>query len=155
VDGRGTSFTIVTALVDTNVLVYRFDPRDPRKQKIARDLLREGIALNTIRVSHQALIEFYAAVSRPLSGQGPLLHEHDARRETEEMLSQFQVLFPDETVIRTALRGIASYRLSWFDAHMWAYAEAFGLDELISEDFQDRRLYAEGGRTASRMVPFA
>jgi hypothetical protein len=29
----------VAALVDTNVLVYRFDPRDLAKQRIARDLL--------------------------------------------------------------------------------------------------------------------
>ena len=34
----------MTALVDTNVLVYRFDPRDSAKQRVARELLREGIA---------------------------------------------------------------------------------------------------------------
>jgi predicted nucleic acid-binding protein len=33
----------MTALVDTNVLVYRFDPRNSAKQRIARELLREGI----------------------------------------------------------------------------------------------------------------
>ena len=30
------------SLVDTNVIVYRFDPRDPVKQKIARELLGNG-----------------------------------------------------------------------------------------------------------------
>ena len=34
----------MTALVDTNVLVYRFDPRVPAKQRIARELLRDGIS---------------------------------------------------------------------------------------------------------------
>jgi predicted nucleic acid-binding protein len=34
---------------------------------------------------------------------------------------------------------------------MWAYAEVFGLDELLSEDFQDGRLY---GRVRARN-PFA
>jgi predicted nucleic acid-binding protein len=57
------------------------------------------------------------------------------------MLAQFSMLYPDESVARTALRGMAAYQLSWFDAHMWAYAEVFGLSELISEDFQDGRLY--------------
>lgn len=131
----------MAALVDTNILVYRFDPRDLRKQKIAREVVRSGMIDGSIRVAHQAFVEFYATVTRPLPGRGRLLEAEDARRETEEMLAQFTVLFPDERVIRTALRGIAAYQLSWFDAHMWAYAEVFGLDELISEDFQDRRLY--------------
>jgi predicted nucleic acid-binding protein len=62
-------------------------------------------------------------------------------RETEEMLMQFSVVYPDDQVLRTALRGMAAYQLSWFDAHMWAYAEAFGFSELLSEDFQHGRLY--------------
>lgn len=33
------------------------------------------------------------------------------------------------------------YQLSWCDAHLWAYAEHYGLAELISEDFQHDRLY--------------
>jgi predicted nucleic acid-binding protein len=31
--------------------------------------------------------------------------------------------------------------LSWFDAHIWAYAEFYGLPEILSEDFQHGRLY--------------
>ncbi len=34
----------MSALVDTNVLVYRHDPRDPGKQRVARELLREGLS---------------------------------------------------------------------------------------------------------------
>ena len=34
----------VASLVDTNILVYRFDARFPRKQQIATELLRTGIA---------------------------------------------------------------------------------------------------------------
>ncbi len=33
----------VAVLVDTNILVYRFDGRFPDKQKIATDILRRGI----------------------------------------------------------------------------------------------------------------
>lgn len=35
---------------------------------------------------------------------------------------------------------MAAYRLSWFDALMWAHAEEYGLTELISEDFQHDRM---------------
>jgi len=130
----------VAALVDTNVLVYRFDSRFRRKQQIATELLRRGIAADDVRVPHQAILEFVAAVTRPIHGRA-LLAPEDARREAEEMLSQFVVLYPNEAIVRTAIRGAATYGLSWFDAHLWAYAEHYGLSELLSEDFQDDRLY--------------
>jgi predicted nucleic acid-binding protein len=131
----------VAALVDTNVLVYRFDPRFPEKQRRATALLRQGVVEDAIRVAHQALVEFVAAVTRPTREGAPLLSLDDARREAEDMLGQFEVLYPNEALVRTALRGSAAYRLSWFDAHMWAYAEHYGLSELYSEDFQHDRLY--------------
>ena len=131
----------MASLVDTNVLVYRFDRRFPEKQRVATELLRAGAAEGTIYLPHQAIVEFVAAVTRPIGGAGSLMDPHDARREAEELLSQFDVLFPDEELLRVALRGAAAYQLSWFDAHMWAYAERFGLPELLSEDFQHGRLY--------------
>src|SRR6266446_9086775 len=76
----------MTALVDTNVLVYRFDPRDSAKQRVARELLREGIERDTLRVSHQAIVEFVQAVTRPLGrGKASLLARPDALREAEEL----------------------------------------------------------------------
>lgn len=131
----------MAALADTNVLVYRYDPRDARKQRIATDLLRRGIAEGSVLIAHQALIEFYAVVTRPLRGSAPLLDRADATRETEELLVQFDVLYPTEELVRAALRATAAYELSWFDALMWAYAETNGIDELLSEDFQDGRSY--------------
>lgn len=131
----------MAALVDTNVLVYRFDPRFPEKQKVATDLLRRGIANGSLRLPHQAILEFVAAVTRAAGDAPPLLRAAEARREAEELLAQFEVLYPSEALLRTALRGAAAYELSWFDAHLWAYAEHYGLRELYSEDFQHDRLY--------------
>jgi predicted nucleic acid-binding protein len=131
----------VAALVDTNVLVYRYDPRFPARQRRATEVLRRGLKEQTLRIPHQAIIEFVAAVTRPLGKAPSLLEPLDALREAEELLSQFDILYPNEEVVRTALRGAAAYRLSWFDAHLWAYAEHFGLEELLSEDFQHGRLY--------------
>lgn len=131
----------MATLIDTNILVYRFDTRFPDRQRIATEILRRGIAEDSIRVPHQAIMEFVAAVTRPLGTATPLLPVQDALREAEEMLTQFTVLYPDEMLLRTALRGAVAYQLSWFDAHLWAYAEHFGLTELLSEDFQHDRLY--------------
>jgi predicted nucleic acid-binding protein len=131
----------VAALVDTNVLVYLYDPRAPAKQRRAEQLLREGLQADAVRLPHQALVEFVVAVTRPTASGPPLLPVAEARREAEELLAVFEVLYPNDAVVRTALRGAAMYELSWFDAHVWAYAEVFGLSELWSEDFQHERRY--------------
>lgn len=127
-------------LIDTNILVYRYDHRFPDKQATASRVLREHIAAGTARVPQQAIVGFVAATARGPPGER-LLEPATALRETEEIMAQFPVLYPDETVLRTALRGAAAYGLSWFDAHLRAYAEVHGLAELLSEDFQHGRLY--------------
>ena len=93
------------------------------------------------RSAYQALMEFVADVTRVNRGTQPLLSHADALREAEELLAQFTVLYPSAVVLRTALRGAAAYQLSWFDAHLWAYAEHCGLHEIVSEDFEDGRFY--------------
>jgi len=132
----------VPFVVDTNVLVYRHDPREPEKQERARSLLREGLVEDEVRLPHQVVVEFVAATTRPTSPGGPpLLTDAEARREAEELVAQFPVLHPNDEVLRTALRGWAAYGLSWFDAHLWAYAEHYGVPLVYSEDFQHRRRY--------------
>lgn len=131
----------MAALVDTNVLVYRHDPRYPDKKQVATEFMRRSLAGGSLRLPHQAIVEFVAVVSRPMIGGRPLLTPDEARREAEELVSTFEVLYPNETILRTALRGAAAYRLNWFDAHLWAYADYYGLEELVSEDFEHGRLY--------------
>jgi predicted nucleic acid-binding protein len=138
--GQERIFTNVAALVDTNVLVYRFDSRFPAKQKIATGILRQGIVEDSVRLPHQAILEFVAAVTRPIRGH-IILKQADALREAEEFLRQFTVLYPNEAILREAVRGCAAYQLNWFDAHLWSYAEHYGLPEILTEDFQHDRLY--------------
>lgn len=130
----------VAALIDTNILVYRFDNRFAEKQRIATEILRRGIGEDSVRVPHQAIVEFIAAVTRPIRGH-VILAQSDALREAEEFLKQFTVLYPNEAILRDAMRGCAAYQLNWFDAHLWSYAEHYGLPLIFSEDFQHERLY--------------
>ncbi len=128
-------------LVDTNILVYRHDPRFPAKQARARDLLRRGLESGEARLSHQSIVEFVAASTRSRPKEPPLLERSEALREAEALIAQFPVLHPVEGLLRLALRGVATYSLSWFDSHMWAYAEHYALPLLYSEDFQHDGLY--------------
>jgi len=130
----------VAALIDTNILVYRFDNRFPKKQKVATEVLRRGIEQDSVRVPHQAIVEFIAAASRNVRGY-VILPLADALREAEEMLKQFTVLYPDEAMLRLAIRGTAAYKLNWFDSHLWSFAEHYGLSEILTEDLQHDRFY--------------
>ncbi len=133
----------MASLIDTNVLVYRVDARFPEKQRVARDVLNAGLEPDRLALPHQAILEFVSVVTRPrrdLQG-GSLLSTSEALQEADVLMRQFPVLYPDAEVLTTAIRGAATYRLPWFDAHLWAYAEVNGLPEILSEDFSHGQHY--------------
>jgi hypothetical protein len=70
----------------------------PDKQSIATETLRRGILEDSLRVPHQAIVEFIAAVTRPIRGH-IILKRTDALREAEEFLKQFAVLYPNEAIV--------------------------------------------------------
>ena len=77
--GHARTYISVISLIDTNILVYRFDPRFPQKQRIAVEVLRSGVMNETLRIPHQALMEFVAVVTRVDRGTQPLLSDAHAR----------------------------------------------------------------------------
>jgi len=128
---------IVMELVIGETLEEAIGVEAPRSESIASDLPPEVARVVTddsLRVPHQAIVEFVAAVSRSVRGH-VILERSEALREAEEFLKQFTVLYPNEAIVPQAVRGCAAYQLSWFDAHMWAYAEHYGLGEILTEDF--------------------
>ena len=141
----------MASLVDTNVLIYRVDPRFTGKQAIAQELLERLVASDECRIPHQALVEFYAVATRMLRDVGrPLLDAAEARAEIETLLLTCTVFYPGEGVLRLALHCKDAYGLNWFDAHLLAYAEHYGCSVLYSEDFQDGRYYG----TVKAVNPF-
>ena len=128
-------------LIDTNILVYAFDPRDEMKRTIATGVLYDGARRYVI--PHQALLEFYAAVTKPhrdLGGQS-LMTRKMAIERIERFQRQFIILWPDADVLTEALTGVIKYGLSWYDAHLLAYAQVNDASEILSEDFQHGRHY--------------
>ena len=131
----------MVSLVDTNILVYRCDPRDSQKQATAREILRRGFASETLSIPHQALVEFMNVVTRQKRGAPPLLPFQEAVRQAEEFMDACPVLYPTAEVFHIALWGMATYQFAWYDAHLWAYAEHYDLPEILSEDFDHGRKY--------------
>lgn len=133
----------MASLVDTNILVYRFDPRDAVKQHVATKVMKEGLIAGDLVLPHQAIVEFVAAVTRPrrdLDGR-PLVPLERAIVEAEMLMAEYPIVYPTPEVLRTGMRGVSAYQLSWFHAHLWAHAEVHGLSEILSEDFEHGRHY--------------
>ncbi|MDE0240306.1 MAG: PIN domain-containing protein [bacterium] len=119
--------------IDANMLACRYDGRFPDEQRTASEVLRDGITSGSTRIAYQSIAEFVAAMTRGGS-KSRLLDVAAERREAEEFVVQFPILYPVASVLRTALRGAAVYGLSKFDAHLRACAEVRGAAELLSED---------------------
>ena len=87
--------------LDTNVLVYAYDPSDPRKQQIAQNLVRRAVA-GEIAASSQVLGEFAAA----------LLHKLKPAGKPEDVMALVDTLGPiklvpiDGDVVLRACRSV-------------------------------------------------
>jgi predicted nucleic acid-binding protein len=129
----------MTALVfvDTNVLVYARDPRNPQKQSVAREWIRLLWDENRGRMSAQVLSEFYDVVTRKLR---PKVSHDDAWEEVQSYLSWNPQ--PIDTEVLTRARELERrHRLSWWDCQIVAAAQVQGCSLLLTEDLQDKANY--------------
>lgn len=123
------------ALVDTNLLVYAYqptsgDPRIPRAKKILADRMSAGDGF----VSVQNLAELSAVCLTKLTPPLPISALRQILLDVEAALA---VLAPSADTVRSAVSGVGKHRLSFWDAMLWAVAKEGGLDEILSEDLQD------------------
>ena len=131
----------MAGLVDTNVRLS-FRLALSVQEKISQRTVAKGPGRGLPAGAPPGDCEVCGCCQPLTDGRGSILSPEDARREAEELLNQFEILYPNESIVRLALRAAAAaYQLAWFDAHLWAYAEHYGLAGLISEDFEHDRLY--------------
>jgi predicted nucleic acid-binding protein len=119
-------------LIDTNVLVYAFDVDEPEKQRKAQELLESMVADGSGCVSSQVLGEFYVTVTRRFPGS---MDPATASRHTERFAEVLEVHGSGLQVVLEALRGVLRYRLSYYDAQIWAVARLNHVPVVLSEDF--------------------
>jgi len=122
--------------LDTNVLVYAYDPSDPRKQQIAQNLVRRAVA-GEIAASSQVLGEFAAT----------LLHKVKPAAKPEDVMALVDTLGPiklvpiDGDVVLRAVQVRAQYGVHFYDGMIVAAAERGGCQKIWSEDLNAGQEY--------------
>jgi predicted nucleic acid-binding protein len=115
--------------VDTNVLVYAHDPRDPVKQ----DMAVEIIASLTDGVLLWQVAREYLAASRKLAAYGMSLQQ--AYADLIRLREVWVPALPSWAVMDRAEELIGSGNLSLWDALIIAACLESGVSRLYSEDF--------------------
>lgn len=123
-------------LLDTNVLVYPHDRREPDRADAAIALLSTLAAAGGAAVSTQVLSEYFWVVTRRLPD--PLTVSQGAK-STERHAKTWGVLDVTLSTVREALRGTEHHGLPYWDALIWATAHLAQIPVVLSEDFADGR----------------
>ena len=115
--------------VDTNVLLYVHDPRDPVKQGRAAALVQ---SLTDAALLWQVACEYIAA-SHKLEPLG--FRREDAWAELRGLQAAWTLILPDWKHLARAESLLANHSLSFWDAVLIAVAIEEGVTTLYSEDF--------------------
>jgi predicted nucleic acid-binding protein len=128
--------------LDTNVLVYTFDPREPHKQTAARRLVSEALSTGTGIISCQVAQEFLNVATRKF--ERPLTSD-DCQLYLAQVLAPLCEVFPSIDLLHTGLSVASRFGFSFYDALIVAAALHGNCRVLYSEDMQH-------GQTIDRMV---
>jgi predicted nucleic acid-binding protein len=114
--------------VDTNILIYAHDPRDPRKQSIAVSLIE---SLTDVALLWQVACEYISA-SRKLEPFGYSWAQ--AWQDVQELRLVWDAVLPSWEVADRAQRLLDRYGLSFWDAMIVAACLEAGVTKMYSED---------------------
>ena len=115
--------------VDTNVLIYAHDSRDPQKQTAAVSLIQsqvDGVLLWQVACE-------YLSASRKLESQGYSLQQ--AWQDIHDLRSVWTTILPTWNVLGRAENLMGSFSLSFWDALILAACQEGGVKRLYTEDF--------------------
>ena len=123
--------------LDTNILVYTFDGSDPRKQELARQLVRVALQSRQVVISTQVVQEFLNVALRKF--ERPMTVS-EAREYLDTVLMPMCRHFPSITFYQQALLLKEETGFSFYDSLIIAAAIESGCHVLLSEDLQEGRV---------------
>ena len=117
--------------LDTNVFVYSFDDRAPRKRQKAQALIEEALADRRGMISFQVVQEFLNVALKKF--QRPLSIP-EGKHYLDRVLSPLCEIFPSISLYRLSLDVKEDIGLSFYDALIVASALQGGCLTIYSED---------------------
>lgn len=119
-------------LLDTNLLVYGFDDRDPDKQERALELLDRVGQEPSAALPAQVLAEFANVMLYKMT---PPLSPDDVYNHLQLYKQVFPTYPLTPAVSLEAVRAVKEHSFRYFDAQIWACAKLNQVPTLLSEDF--------------------
>jgi predicted nucleic acid-binding protein len=119
-------------LLDTNILVYIYDPFDSTKQERAIAIVDRLIQTNRAVISTQVMGEFFMATTR---AKRQLLSPAEAIARIRNYMSACSVVDVTRLITLEAIRGVEAHKFGFWDAQIWATARLNQISEVYSEDF--------------------
>jgi len=119
-------------LIDTNLLLYLYDQNHPARRSRAIEVLDRLELMGSGRLSVQNLAEFFSVSTRKLS---PPMSPAEALRQVELFARVWPVFDLTPMIVLEAARGVRDYRMSYYDAQIWATARLNQVPVIYSEDF--------------------
>jgi predicted nucleic acid-binding protein len=127
----------ISVFVDTNVLIYSEDGRDPAKQDAALQWLDALWQRQCGRLSTQTLTEFYVNATRKIR---PGLAPGEARAKIRRFAA-WQPWQVDATTMESAWAVESRFGLHFWDSLVVASAQHLGCRYLLSEDLAHGQHY--------------
>jgi predicted nucleic acid-binding protein len=122
--------------IDTNLIVYANDSRDPDKQQKAIALI-QGLMQNGQGVISSQVLQEYANTALV-----KLHQQHTIVLRQLALLESFEVVLLQPVLIRRAIEIRSAYGISFWDSCIISAAESAGCDSVYSEDLNAGQYYS-------------
>jgi predicted nucleic acid-binding protein len=135
----------MAVLVDTNILVRLAQPHHPRARIAVRALRNLRAGGETLHITQQNIVEFWAVSTRPIIANGLGFTTEQAAKEIGALKHLF-VLLPELPIQDAWERLVAEYRVSGKNAHdarLVAAMVVHGIESILTFNVQDFVRYGE------------
>jgi predicted nucleic acid-binding protein len=122
--------------LDTNVLVYAYDPSDARKQDTAQRIIERALAGEGV-TSTQVLSELAVSLLYKLTPRA----QPDEVAEILDSLNPIKLIAADGSTVRRAVAACSAYGIHFYDGMIVAAAERGGCKRILSEDLNAGQKY--------------
>jgi predicted nucleic acid-binding protein len=117
--------------LDTNILIYTIDPRDPLRQAMACEIVKHAASMQAV-LTVISIGEFFWAASRKLK-----LNKTVLRQQLHDFAALFHTTGYDTTDLFRGAQESEAGRFEFWDAVLLSAAERAGCTVCLSEDMHD------------------